>query len=269
MAKVKPLASSSNTEIWDRLCETDPGRTKEITGKNYRGTSINPNYIYEKLTEVFGPCGEGWGFRIVNQGYESGTEDATLHWVQIEFFHSSNKEFTIPAFGCTPFTGEYRSGPFMDEDAPKKSLTDALTKAAQLIGMSADIFGGQWNDSKYVDELKEKYGNGDEAEAHTVPTPKPPVKGLSKVDYPKIAKKAEDGDKNLITPAQGKLIYAKFMVANFSKEQMKEWIACEYGVESSKELPRSCVNEIIKLSDSGQLQPLGAGEEVEDDDIPF
>jgi hypothetical protein len=258
---------NSNTKIWESLSETDPGRTKEITGKKYKGTSINPNYIYEKLTEVFGPCGEGWGFRIADSGYQQVQGDTAncLHWVQIEFWHSGKPEIIIPAYGSTPFSGQYQSGAFMDEDAPKKSLTDALTKAAQLIGTSADIFGGQWNDSKYVADLKKKYANGDQDNPEPTLTPAP---ALSKVDYPEIIRAAEKGteaDKTKITTAQGKLIYAKFMSAGFEKEQMKEWLSLKYGVESSKDLPRTCVDTIIKLSDAGDLKPL----EDSDDDIPF
>jgi hypothetical protein len=259
-------ALAGNTKIWESLSETDPSRTKEITGKKYRGTSINPNYIYEKLTEVFGPCGDGWGFRIADQGYEDSPA-GKIHWVQIEFWHSSDIHIIIPAYGCTPFSGTYKSGPFVDEDAPKKSLTDALTKASQLIGMSADIFGGQWNDSKYVAELKEKYENGqqDNPEPSSSPAPAP-----SKVNYPNIAKEAESGsgavDYPTVTDAQRKLLYAKFKSAGFTDPQMKEFLEAHFGIDSSKKFPKSEVNGFIALSDAGKLVPVC----VEgDDDIPF
>ena len=37
----------------------------------------------------------------------------------------------------------------MDEDAAKKSLTDAFTKAASFMGVSADIFMGETDNSKF------------------------------------------------------------------------------------------------------------------------
>ena len=44
-------------------------------------------------------------------------------------------------------------GSFMlDEDAPKKSVTDALVKCASYLGFAGDIFSGRWDDSKYVAE---------------------------------------------------------------------------------------------------------------------
>ena len=40
----------------------------------------------------------------------------------------------------------------VDEDAPKKSVTDALVKCASYLGFAGDIFSGRWDDSKYVEQ---------------------------------------------------------------------------------------------------------------------
>ena len=45
----------------------------------------------------------------------------------------------------------------VDEDAPKKSLTDAIVKAASHLGVAANIFLGRWDDQKYVAEVNEEY----------------------------------------------------------------------------------------------------------------
>jgi hypothetical protein len=45
----------------------------------------------------------------------------------------------------------------VDEDAPKKSLTDAITKAASHLGIAANIFLGRWDDNKYVAEVAQGY----------------------------------------------------------------------------------------------------------------
>jgi hypothetical protein len=270
--KVKAI-ESSNTLIWESLCETDPSRTKAFN-KGYRGTSINPNYIYEKLTQVFGPCGSGWGFKVEDQGFQGESSNST-HWVQISFWHSENDSISIPAFGCTTFTGKNKNGFFMDEDAPKKSLTDALTKATQLIGMSADIFGGQWDDCKYVAELKQKYSAEEEPDTppqkmgYETPQGNPPA-SFSKPNYPKIAKEAEANpgavDYPVVSEAQRKLLYAKFKAAKFTDGQMKEFLQATYGIDSSKKFPRSEVNTFIEMSDAGKLVPVS----VEgDDDLPF
>jgi hypothetical protein len=39
----------------------------------------------------------------------------------------------------------------VDEDAPKKSVTDGMVKCLSMLGFAGDIFSGQWDDSKYVE----------------------------------------------------------------------------------------------------------------------
>jgi hypothetical protein len=43
---------------------------------------------------------------------------------------------------------------YSDEDAPKKSVTDALGKALSMLGFSADVYLGMWDDNKYVTDRK-------------------------------------------------------------------------------------------------------------------
>ena len=50
----------------------------------------------------------------------------------------------------------------VDEDAPKKSLTDAIIKAASHLGIAANIFLGRWDDQKYLAEVNAEY-RADEA----------------------------------------------------------------------------------------------------------
>jgi hypothetical protein len=38
----------------------------------------------------------------------------------------------------------------VDEDAPKKSVTDGMVKCLSMLGFAGDIFSGQWDDSAYV-----------------------------------------------------------------------------------------------------------------------
>ena len=45
----------------------------------------------------------------------------------------------------------------LDDEAPKKAMTDAMTKAFSHLGMSADVFLGMFDDSKYVESLKKEF----------------------------------------------------------------------------------------------------------------
>ena len=160
------MTDKNNLRHWDRFADIDPKYTKAITGKAYRGTSPNPQYVIKCLTDMFGPVGIGFGWRVVAESFESlGGE--TLHWCRIEFWHSDRAN-TYESYGQTKAAYTAKDGRVVvDEDAPKKSLTDAIIKAASHIGIAANIFLGRWDDNKYVAEVAKEY---EKAKAHAVDT---------------------------------------------------------------------------------------------------
>jgi hypothetical protein len=107
-------------------------------------------------TETFGPCGIGWGFIILSERIEVGEAGKQVHIAHVKFWYKWNGERgEVEHIGGTEFSGKRNNGnPFIDEDAPKKSVTDALVKAMSMIGLAGDIFIGRYDDSKYVDNLK-------------------------------------------------------------------------------------------------------------------
>ena len=162
--------TNTNKDLWNRVCTTDPKAVKEITGKQYRGNSPKPYWIVERLTEEFGPCGIGWGFTITNERMERLSPDDVLHVAVVDFWYKLGAEVGhIQQVGQTKAT--YMSSKdklVVDEDAPKKSVTDALVKCASYIGFAGDIFAGRWDDSKYVAQANAEY-RAKEAEAKATP----------------------------------------------------------------------------------------------------
>jgi hypothetical protein len=145
-----------NLEHWNRFADIDPKFTKPITGKDYSGTSPNPQYVIRCLTELFGPVGQGFGWHVVADGFQDMGE-TTLHWCRIEFWHTDRSN-TFEAYGQTKAAYMTKGGFHrVDEDAPKKSLTDAVIKAASQIGIAANIFLGRWDDQKYVAQVNQEY----------------------------------------------------------------------------------------------------------------
>lgn len=161
-----------NLELWGRLYQTDKNQVKPITGKGYKGDSPKPYYLIEKCTAVFGPCGIGWGYRIVEHGFNEFTFDIPAgntgntikrtninHWVIVEFWYKwkGEKSEPIQQFGGTQAAYVSSQGkPVFDEDTTKKSVTDALVKCMSCIGIAGDIFSGRWDDSKYHQEQQEQ-----------------------------------------------------------------------------------------------------------------
>ena len=148
----------SNLDLWNAVEKTPTTQVKAITGKSYQGTSPKPHYLVHKATETFGPCGIGWGFTIEDERIEEGAGGERMSIARVKVWYEWNgKRGEVEHIGGTSFSGLRKNGnPFTDEDAPKKSVTDALIKALSMIGFAGDIFMGRYDDSKYVASLKEE-----------------------------------------------------------------------------------------------------------------
>lgn len=157
----------NNMEFWNKVKKTDPSRVKPITGKQYKGNSPQPYYLVERLTEEFGMCGDGWGFVIDSERMERLTETDVLHVAVVTlWYNKGERRCEVQQVGQTKAVYKSaKSGIIVDEDAPKKSVTDALVKCASYLGFAGDIFSGAWDDSKYVASLNEEFAEKQQAEA--------------------------------------------------------------------------------------------------------
>lgn len=163
----------SNTRIWDQVETTDPSATKNFTGMGgFKGTAIKPTYLMHKATQVFGPCGEGWGWVVLEDRFDDGaplqmpTKEwpdapmvlAKLHTVKLELWYigKEGQRCTIQQYGHTPFVLIQGGKIITDWEAAKKSTTDAISKCLQPLGFAADIHMGMFDDSSYVDALRDE-----------------------------------------------------------------------------------------------------------------
>ncbi len=145
-------------DIWSALEKTDPNYTKTFKrGGGFSGTAINGTYIVRRLTETFGPCGKGWRFVIEDERIEDGHtlakgDKARVHIVRghLAYMMEGTWYETSPQFGQTMLVSQNKHGVFTDEEAPKKSITDCISKCAVLLGIGADIHLGLFDDNKYV-----------------------------------------------------------------------------------------------------------------------
>lgn len=156
---------SDNMELWNTVRTPDPAATKAFTrGGGFKGTATNAVYLIQRATELWGPMGGKWGVEIIDDRVIEGApllgKDGAvigrelLHVIRINLRHPAG---SVPGYGQTMLVGSNKYGPYTDEEAPKKSLTDALTKALSWLGFAADIHLGRWDDNKYVNQAKAAY----------------------------------------------------------------------------------------------------------------
>lgn len=174
------VVNNQNLAIWDRVWETAPGHTRTSDFQGRLMTSINPTYLAKRATEVFGPIGIGWGYEIVEEridnarpimlnGEIQGHEMVNTVRLKLWYQHDG-KRGELEQYGHTPYvywSHTYKSFQ-VDMEASKKSVTDAMKKCLSLLGFSADVFLGLFEDAQYVEaaqmkEQIEKADNADEA----------------------------------------------------------------------------------------------------------
>jgi hypothetical protein len=146
---------SDNLKLWQSVEKTDPKYTKAFSkAGGFSGTAINATYLIRKATELWGPMGGTWGPEVVDDRYVAGGDGVIIHVLRINLRHPHG---SVPSYGQTTFVGKNKNGVFTDEEAPKKSLTDATTKALSMLGFSADVFLGLYDDNKYVNDRKQEF----------------------------------------------------------------------------------------------------------------
>jgi hypothetical protein len=162
--------NAAETKLWGLVEKTDPQYTKEfLRDSGFKGTAINATYLAKKATQVFGPMGLGWGVKVLEERYDNGAPlgfDSQgnslgferIHVLKAELWYIlDGKRGTVEHFGQTTFVGKTSRGVYTDEEAPKKSLTDATTKCLSMLGFAADVHMGLYDDNKYVAELRQEF----------------------------------------------------------------------------------------------------------------
>lgn len=150
----------THKKLWDEVKVTNPSAVKKITGKSYQGNSPKPYWLIERATDTFGPIGIGWGVIVKSERFERMGANDVLHvaTVAVWYIKDGVRSDTFEQMGGTKAAYMSSAGKLIvDEDAGKKSVTDAMVKCLSMIGFCADIFSGMWDDSKYVEWAAEQY----------------------------------------------------------------------------------------------------------------
>jgi hypothetical protein len=182
-------SGNSNLWIWEQIERTDPRYTKKMT-TGAKLTSINAEYQFRRMTEVFGAAGINWGYELLDsqmvetaEMFRGNADDAVslgmglLHTARIKlwFKHPTTGERgEIQATGHTPYrylaTGDGTKYVTVDMEYEKKTITDAITKAMSFLGMAADVRMGEFDRPDYVESVKDHYAveRAEDAEAERI-----------------------------------------------------------------------------------------------------
>jgi len=140
-------ASGSNTKVWDYLSVTDPKYTKQFRRKGgFSGTDISPTFRQKVMTELFGVAGHGWGWEIERCWEANNCVFVQLNvWTRLP---GSEGNSTDGRGWVGSQIGGTEIGRTPDESY-KMAVTDAFGKCCAALGVGADVYSGQFDDSKY------------------------------------------------------------------------------------------------------------------------
>ena len=141
---------NENMKIWDSFKNTNPKYTKKFKRSGgFSGTDISPTWRQMLMTQQFGPCGQGWGWVVERTWHENGCVFAQVNlWTRID---DGKKGFTGAHIGGT------KTGTRSDDESYKMAITDAFGKCCASLGVGADIYTGQFDDSKYQREMTDHF----------------------------------------------------------------------------------------------------------------
>lgn len=203
--------SDTNMRIWDAVSKTDPAHTKKVEfGRKF--TSIDAHWQVMQATKLFGPVGEGWRYTVEHSTITLTPEvilavaDVTISWrAETDDVPRSYGPIraTCEMYGPKTYKGKIIPGEFVwDEDAPKKAMTDALTKGLSHLGFSADVFLGLFDDNRYVKRMEREFSHPGDAQTQSLqvaPEDRGMVQGDGQSQYlADKAKKAKAAADNFI-----------------------------------------------------------------------
>ncbi len=145
---------NGNKRIWDQVKQPPESALKEIKAGRLKGkTDINPQWRYQAMTEVFGPCGIGWKYEIKRLWNEPAAENQLFAFAEVSLYVKDGESWSdpIPGIGGSMLIENQSRGPHSSDEAYKMATTDALSVSMKMLGVAADIYAGKWDGSKYND----------------------------------------------------------------------------------------------------------------------
>ena len=145
--------------IYQQVRSVPADALSTIEGGPLRGKSnVAPQWRFQRLTELFGPCGIGWKIQQVARWTESTGQGDVAVFCEVNLFVKQGDSWSEPIFGqggnmlmrrSTEWVnGQPVSSVHIDDEAYKKAYTDSISVACKALGFAADVYY-QEDETKY------------------------------------------------------------------------------------------------------------------------
>lgn len=158
--KAPAMTGEANLRLWEAHFQTDPSHAKEVSfGRKF--TTVDAYYQVYCATKEWGPVGDRWGWDVQKEIVHWDESNSSI-FLEFRLRYPVGADTAKEAHITTMSSALWRAAGKVDNDAPKKCLTDCLTKALSYLGFNADLFFGLFDDNKYIEEVRKKFESSDE-----------------------------------------------------------------------------------------------------------
>ena len=157
------MTFQTNLDIWNAGAEVPKEATSPFNNGRFKGTDINRMWRTHVLTELFGPAGIGWDWKIVDtQTFKLEQDDRVVLFAkgELRLYDPDTKMWSQPiiGYGGNDLVQSNSKGVRINDDAYKMIDTDAFGHACSKLGIGASVY---WNEmTKYTAEKAEDEPNG-------------------------------------------------------------------------------------------------------------
>ena len=135
---------SGNMRIYDAVRSVPEEAKRAITAGRLKGkTDINPMWRIKALTELFGPCGDGWGYTIDRLWIEEGAKGEKCAFAMISLWYKredGTRSEPVIGIGGNMMVANEKNGLYTSDECYKMALTDAISVACKALGFGADVY---------------------------------------------------------------------------------------------------------------------------------
>lgn len=162
----------NNLRIYEKTREVPENAKKPIKGGRLSGmTDINPMWRVKTLTDLFGPCGEGWYTEIVSKEFIPCGEEIVVQ-VELNLYYKIGEEWSKPINGTggSKLVTIESKGAFINDEALKMAETDAISVCCKKLGFGADVYWSKDGESKYTPQKRYDETKDETQKYEPVPT---------------------------------------------------------------------------------------------------
>ena len=250
-----------NMRYYDMGREVPDEAKRTINAGKLKGfTDINPMWRLKKLTELFGPSGDGWYIEVTRMDTME-VDDEIFAIVNINLFtKTAGGEWSKPIFGTggNKLKSKTRGGVVTSDEGFKMAYTDAISVACKALGIGADIYFSNDKSSKYAPYYTVGTENGQ----------KPAAESRNSNGWANTPPQVQNGSGGRTAPRAGisdlqlARMYQKGEDAGYTREQVDSRIGRKYGIADPHLMTRAQYDETCAALDAAtNPDPDAGGEE--------